>query len=180
MDKIGERVKKLINKSPFSINDVAIKIGTSNQNLYKILRKDSIESRYLEQIADVLNISIMQFFVDEKYFKLEKEAGYKDPTDLETYLINLYQSQFYLFLKFIELLDLDKAKVLIEKEIGPIYFTKSFRMSDLWRFFLFEENEKDYSFKLGTCLDPAKLREHSSIDLKQYKEKIGRDKQKPG
>ena len=69
--KIGEKIKSTIEGSGLSISEVARRIGTSYQNLNKIFKKDSIESKYLEKIANVLNIPIDVFF-NKEYIKPDK------------------------------------------------------------------------------------------------------------
>ena len=70
---IGEKIKKIIEKSEFSVSDIAQKIGTTNQNLYYILKKDSIESKYLEKIAAILNVPVCSFFENKDSQKEAKD-----------------------------------------------------------------------------------------------------------
>lgn len=65
---IGERISIAINKSDFSVKEVSEKLNTTTQNLYKLFKKDSIDSKYLESIADVLGLS-PSFFFDKNNFK---------------------------------------------------------------------------------------------------------------
>jgi len=59
---LGENVKKIIKQKGMSIYDIAFQMNTTNQNLYRILQKDSIDSKYLVQIASILKIPIGMFF----------------------------------------------------------------------------------------------------------------------
>ena len=62
MDIIGEKIKKKIIEARFSVNEIAKRLNTTSQNMYKIFKKDSVESKYLEQIAEILEITISDFF----------------------------------------------------------------------------------------------------------------------
>lgn len=173
MRKIGETVKKFIEDSKFSVNDIAEKIGTSNQNLYKILKKDSIETKYLEQIADVLQINIINFFITEEERVEIEEQEKKDRKEYLDEAIKTF-GQFYGFLKFTELLDLEKAKPVIEEIVGEAIIVECFRMQDLWKYFGHFDNKEYYS-KLAECIDPDKFTADNLIqfidDLKNANKK---------
>lgn len=68
--KIGEKIKIEIKNSGKSVDEVAQFIGMSNQNLYRIFKKDSVETIYLQKICDFLKINIHSFF--EEYNQFEK------------------------------------------------------------------------------------------------------------
>lgn len=62
---IGEKIKSLIKTSGMSISEVARRIGTTYPNLNKILKKESVDTKYLVKIGEVLNISMNSFFLEE-------------------------------------------------------------------------------------------------------------------
>ncbi len=62
MLSIGEKIKRAIKQSPFTISEVAKTIGISNQNLYKIFKRDSVESKYIKKLSDLLNIPQSYFY----------------------------------------------------------------------------------------------------------------------
>lgn len=59
---VGEKIKKLIELSGKSVKEVADEIGMTNQNLYKILKKDSVESQLLTLFANKFDVPITYFF----------------------------------------------------------------------------------------------------------------------
>lgn len=62
---IGQRIKEIIEKSGYSVNEVAEKAGVSGQNLYKIFQKDSIQTNLLIKLATILDKPVTAFLVDE-------------------------------------------------------------------------------------------------------------------
>ena len=98
MKKIGEIVSDLIKKSNLSVNEIAEKIGMTNQNLYKILKKDTIESKYLIHFSKILNVDISIFFKDLEQIdgvtKNIKEVTMTISTVFEYYLKKDYISEF--------------------------------------------------------------------------------------
>jgi len=59
---VGYKIKHIIKKSDFSVKHVAKKIGMTHQNLYRLLKKESIESKHLERIAKLLDVPVGYFF----------------------------------------------------------------------------------------------------------------------
>jgi len=64
---LGERVKKLIEAHGYSINSMAKQIGIANTFMYKIVKMESVHTKYLEKIASALNIPIKVFFEEEAF-----------------------------------------------------------------------------------------------------------------
>ena len=59
---IGKRIKTLIEISNIPLKQVASEMGMTYQNLFKIFRKDSVDSIFLIQLASILKIPIEDFF----------------------------------------------------------------------------------------------------------------------
>lgn len=73
---IGKKIKSLIDASGLKYLEVAKKLDITYQNLNRILNKDSVETRYLFEIAKILNVPVTAFF--------ENELGLKSPiVDIE-------------------------------------------------------------------------------------------------
>lgn len=60
--KLGSIIKDFIDRSPFSVNEVAESIGTTPQNLYKLFKKESLDTKYLEDISRVIGIPVSNLF----------------------------------------------------------------------------------------------------------------------
>jgi hypothetical protein len=81
---IGEKIKELCDRYYLGHKIIANSIGMSAHNLYKIYKKDSIESKHLINIASVLQIPIGALFhegpteyqeVDfDEYFQLHNDV----------------------------------------------------------------------------------------------------------
>ncbi|MFN8255451.1 MAG: helix-turn-helix domain-containing protein [Bacteroidales bacterium] len=133
MIKVGEIVKGFIDKSNFSVSDIAKKIGTTNQNLYRILKKDSIETGILEQIAEILGIKIIDFFIDEndnenrRKIELEKKDSWEFIT--ETY------SKLFTFMHLIEMSNWEKLKPEMESVIGTIRIVEVPDIYSIWKYY---------------------------------------------
>jgi len=63
---IGSVIKEKIERKNLSVADIAKRIGMTNQNLYQIFKKESIDTGVLKKISDVIDVPITDFFSDEK------------------------------------------------------------------------------------------------------------------
>jgi DNA-binding Xre family transcriptional regulator len=61
---IGEKIKRAIDKSDYDPNKVAAAISMSTANLYRIFKRDSVETKYLEKICHLLKLPIV-FFLEQ-------------------------------------------------------------------------------------------------------------------
>ncbi|HHG85929.1 MAG TPA: XRE family transcriptional regulator [Bacteroidetes bacterium] len=70
MEKIiGQIVKEVLDKSGLKLTAFAERIGTSRQNVYKIFEKESISTKRLMRISQVLEYDFFQ------HFRLSEEGG---------------------------------------------------------------------------------------------------------
>ena len=69
---IGQNVKRIISASKFSSKEIAEKIGVSYQYLYKIYNNKNVDSDYLIQLSEILEVPISVFF-GELHSKLNTE-----------------------------------------------------------------------------------------------------------
>ncbi len=69
---IGNNVKRIISESKYSSKEIAEKIGVSYQYLYKIYNNKNVDSEYLIQLAQILDVPISVFF-GELHSKLNTE-----------------------------------------------------------------------------------------------------------
>lgn len=56
------KIKSLAETKGVTIRKLAQEIGMSEQNLHKCFKRNSIETKHLEKIAQVLNVSVGYFF----------------------------------------------------------------------------------------------------------------------
>ncbi|MES2387527.1 MAG: helix-turn-helix transcriptional regulator [Bacteroidota bacterium] len=62
---LGEKIKKSIDKSGLDPNQVAAFINMSTANLYRIFKRDSVETKYLMKLGELLGVS-PSFFLDSE------------------------------------------------------------------------------------------------------------------
>lgn len=62
---LGERIKKAIEAKGLSPDEVAVHAGMAVSNIYKIFKRESVESKYLEKIAEMLEIPVGALFDDQ-------------------------------------------------------------------------------------------------------------------
>ena len=60
--QLGEKIKKSIDKSGLDPNQVAAFINMSTANLYRIFKRDSVETKYLMKLSELLGVSPSFFF----------------------------------------------------------------------------------------------------------------------
>ena len=61
MQHIGKNIKAIISQSNYSAKDIAAKLDVSYQYLYKIFNSESVDSKYLFQLSEILKIPITAF-----------------------------------------------------------------------------------------------------------------------
>ncbi|QNF33070.1 helix-turn-helix transcriptional regulator [Adhaeribacter swui] len=66
---IGENIKKAIEDSDLTPEQVAAHAEMSVANLYKIYKRDSVESRYLVKIAEILRLPVEYLLYNKKVSK---------------------------------------------------------------------------------------------------------------
>lgn len=114
---IGKKIKSLIDASGLKYADVSKKLDISYQNLNRILNKESVETRYLFSIANILNIPVTTFFEDEP-------GGTAPTVDVE----KLKEENVKLINRIIELEEQLIDKKLIIKMLGDKDFRE--KLSD--------------------------------------------------
>ncbi|WP_299760910.1 XRE family transcriptional regulator [uncultured Pontibacter sp.] len=62
---IGKRIKEIVEKSRITNKELADRVGTSENNIYKIYNKEHISTDVLLKISNALNIEIHSFFDSE-------------------------------------------------------------------------------------------------------------------
>jgi transcriptional regulator with XRE-family HTH domain len=69
---LGEKIKSLIKSRGYSATQMADKIGITNPYMYKIFKMESVDTKYLNKIAEVLDLPVTIFFIEER---LESNAN---------------------------------------------------------------------------------------------------------
>lgn len=142
--KIGEKIRQAIVNSPYTVTEIAEKLGTSNQNLYKIFKKDSVDSKYLEGISKLLKLNISFFFENTE------DSSPNLPTDEEKRILtnlknevdsliqknNLQEEMMSNLKKQVSILKIqieDKEKIidLLEEKIKILVDSRSISIHDL-------------------------------------------------
>ncbi len=60
------KIKNISKKRGIILKELSDMIGMSEANFYKCVKRNSIESKYLEKIAEVLEVPVGYFFEDDK------------------------------------------------------------------------------------------------------------------
>lgn len=63
---IGLKIKRLIEAKGIAIKKFAQMMNTSEQNLYNIFKRNTVDSGLLEEIAQILNVHPGYFFEEEE------------------------------------------------------------------------------------------------------------------
>ncbi len=65
MQHIGKNIKSIISNSKFSAKEISVKLDVSYQYLYKIFNSENVDTKYLFQLAEILNVPVTAFFGDD-------------------------------------------------------------------------------------------------------------------
>lgn len=82
------RIKKILESKGLNTQDLADKLGISNQAVYKIYQSNSTSLRKLEEICHALNISPNQLFESETTSSLEPQEKTTGPFAPQTNKLN--------------------------------------------------------------------------------------------
>jgi hypothetical protein len=63
-----ERIRTLCSKRPGGVKGLAAEVDMSDVNLFRCIREGSIKAQDLERIAKALDVSITEFFPDDKSY----------------------------------------------------------------------------------------------------------------
>ncbi|NLF43358.1 MAG: helix-turn-helix transcriptional regulator [Bacteroidales bacterium] len=66
MKHFGNEVNSLLKKKGLTRKDLANKLGMTEANIYKILKKESIDTKLLDRVSEILDVPI-SFWFDESY-----------------------------------------------------------------------------------------------------------------
>lgn len=61
---LGNKIKKICEERHLTLRKLALKMGIAEQTLYRNIKRGSMETKYLERMATILNVSISYFLDD--------------------------------------------------------------------------------------------------------------------
>lgn len=61
----GERLKRILYTAGIPQTELAKKLGTSQQNLYAVLKSQDIKTGFLERLCEVLDVKMAFFYPDD-------------------------------------------------------------------------------------------------------------------
>ena len=65
MQHIGKNIKSIISKSKYSAKDISSELDVSYQYLYKIFNSESVDTKYLFKLSEILDVPVTAFFPEE-------------------------------------------------------------------------------------------------------------------
>lgn len=121
---IGEKIKHAIDIAKADPQRVANTIETSTANLYRIFKRDTVETKYITKLSEYIKVPI-EFFYNDQYTELAVKAdgqivirGKENHNDLETSVINVNsilnkKDSYEALTKADVIFELEKSKLLI-------------------------------------------------------------------
>lgn len=103
---IGKTLQAIIEEKGTNINELAKKIGVSNQTLYSIVKRDNmkIDFEVLLKICSVLDVSIERFYADYIASGEVDEGGVVDDSEAFSMFADLSCAGKEKVLEYIEML----------------------------------------------------------------------------
>lgn len=74
-----QRIKILADEKRINFKNIACEIGMSEGNLHRCVRENKIQANVLEKIAQILGVSIIEFF-EENVSNIHTEGDYSPAT----------------------------------------------------------------------------------------------------
>lgn len=72
---LGERVKKVIERSNDTVKEAAVKLEESEGNLYKKLKMKDLSTEFIRRVSKVYRVSFQSFFTDNQYTNISQIGG---------------------------------------------------------------------------------------------------------
>ncbi|WP_428658904.1 hypothetical protein [Runella sp.] len=64
---LGQRVKKVIERSSDTIKEAAIKLGESEPNIYKKFKMKDLSTEFIRRVANQYRVPFSSFFTESQY-----------------------------------------------------------------------------------------------------------------
>ena len=64
MKNFGNEIGRLLKERGLTRKDLAIKLSMTEANIYKILKKESVDTKFLQKISELLDIPLSYWFED--------------------------------------------------------------------------------------------------------------------
>ena len=120
---VGEQIRKLIdNQQVLTRNQIAIELGITENNLYKLYKKSTVNSKYLESLCKLFNVPMSYFFGQETVDDKKLSINVKNSTN-ENSSNPLIEAKDKLIAEK-ERMILEKEKQLAEKDKFISYIEK--------------------------------------------------------
>ena len=65
---IGEKIKEIIDQRGMSTSEFARRLCTTNQNVHNIYKRDSLDTKLLERISEILEHDFFQYYANPASF----------------------------------------------------------------------------------------------------------------
>ena len=109
--QIGQKVQEVFEGKKMKLSDFADQLGTVRQNVYRIFKKQDLDTGLLTKISEVLNHNFFQYY----YTPGNEEGGSREAEEYRSQL-ELARKEIDYLKKIINLME-EKAKLLKEVEM---------------------------------------------------------------
>ena len=90
------RIKKIAENKNLAIKDLAERISLSEAGLHQMIRNESIKVSILEKIAEILGVSVINFFEEELRLDVLNESAEKYNVQAKSTCANCNQLQRFI------------------------------------------------------------------------------------
>lgn len=110
--QIGEKVQQVFESRNMKLTDLADKLGTVRQNVYRIFKKQDLDTGLLTRISEVLDHNFFH------YYKTEERTGDDGNKELEAtrLQLDLAKKEIDYLKKIIHLME-EKARLIQDVEV---------------------------------------------------------------
>jgi len=111
--QIGQKVQEVFESRKMKLSDFADQLGTVRQNVYRIFKKQDLDTGLLTKISEVLNHNFFQYYCPAG------SVGEGNPREAEEYRsqLELARKEIDYLKKIINLME-EKAKLLQEVDLS--------------------------------------------------------------
>lgn len=96
----GNQLRQEIKKRGYTLRSVAAKMGKAEQNFNSMLKSDDMPSSALEAAAEVMGISVADFYTSDSIMEIRREARQREKELLRQISLAAMQSLLALNTKF--------------------------------------------------------------------------------
>jgi DNA-binding Xre family transcriptional regulator len=118
---VGNKIRQLIeSQGQMPKTEVADKMGISATNLHLLMKKESVETKYLESLSKIFDVPVSYFFDEAQTKKVPSRESVKFGSDTVAFLMDQIREKDFQIRTLLE--KVGKDEVLVAAGLSALFF----------------------------------------------------------